>query len=81
MFARPTSNIQTECIFFCCKIDGNKFSMFLNFFDVISKFFRPFFDVFFLCFVFLYYVFSIFLLFYVLSFCFVIDPIQSYMVY
>ena len=49
--------------------------MFLNFFDVILKFFRFFFDVFFLCFVFLYYVISIFfafLCFVVL--CFVIDP-------
>ena len=53
---------------YCRKIDGNKISKFLNFFDVISKFFRSFFDVIFLCFVFLYFAFSIFLLFYVLSF-------------
>ena len=44
------------------------FSMFLNFFDVISIFFRSFFDVSFLCLVFLCFVFSVFLLFYVLSF-------------
>ena len=59
---------------YCCrKIDGNKFSMFLNFFDVISKKFQSFFDVFL-------YVLS----FYIMSFlylccsmfflCFVIDP-------
>ena len=41
-----------------------KFSIFLNFFDVISIIFRCFF----LCFVLLYHVFSIFLLFNVLSF-------------
>ena len=45
-----------------------KFSIFLNFFDVISIFFRCFFDVIFLCFVFLYHVFSLFLLFDLLSF-------------
>ena len=45
-----------------------KFSIFLNFFDVISIFFRCFFDVFIRCFVFLYYAFSIFLLFDILSF-------------
>ena len=45
-----------------------KFSMFLNFFDVISIFFQSFFDVSFLCLVFLCSVFSVFLLFYVLSF-------------
>ena len=45
----------------CRKIDGNKI---IN----ISELFRCFFDVFFLCFVFLYNVFSIFLLFDVLSF-------------
>ena len=45
-----------------------KFSMFLNFFDVISIFFRSFFDVSFLFLVFLCFVFSVFLLFYVLSF-------------
>ena len=61
MFA--TSNYQKmDC---CRKIDGNKI------FD-ISELFRCFFDVFsmffFLCFVFLYNVFSIFLLLDVLSF-------------
>ena len=63
---------------YCCrKIDGNKFSMFLNFFDVISKFFRSFFDVFsmfclsILC---LFYIFA-FLCFVVL--CFVIDPLRT----
>ena len=40
-----------------------KFSIFLNFFDVISIFFRSFFDVSFLCFVVL---------------CFVIDPSQGH---
>ena len=58
----------------CCrKIDGNKFSMFLNFFDVISGFF--FFSMFFFyvlsfCIMF-FYIFA-FLCFVVL--CFVIDP-------
>ena len=58
-----------------CKIDGNEFSMFLNFFDVISKFFRSFFDVFFSMF-----CLSILCLFYIFAFlcfvvlCFVIDP-------
>ena len=47
------------------KIDGNEFSMFLNFFDVISKLFQSFFDVFFyvlsFCFMsFLYFCFSMF---------------------
>ena len=42
--------------------------MFLNFFDVISIFFRPFFEVSFLCLVFLCFVFLLFLLFYVLLF-------------
>ena len=64
MFA--TLNIKMYC--FVVKLIEIKFSIFLNFFDVISKFFRSFFDLFFRCFVFLYYVFSIFLLFYVLSF-------------
>ena len=64
MFA--TLNIKMYC--FVVKLIEIKFSIFLNFFDVISKFFRSFFDGFFRCFVFLYYVFSIFLLFYVLSF-------------
>ena len=52
-----------------------KFSMFLNFFDVISIFFHCFFDVSFLCLVFLCFVFYryfAFLRFVVL--CFVIDP-------
>ena len=47
------------------KINGHKFSMLLNFFDVISEFFRSFFDIFFsmyclsiLCF-FLYFCFSV----------------------
>ena len=63
----------------CChKIDGNKFSMFLNFFDVISEFFLSFFDIFFLCFVFLYYVFSIILLFYVLFLCFLLQTDLQY---
>ena len=64
----------------CCrKIDGNKFSMFLNFFDVISEFFRSFFDVFFSMF-----CLSILCLFYIFAFlcfvvlCFVIDPHPIY---
>ena len=61
-----TLNIKMFC--FVVKLIEIKFSIFLNFFDVIWKFFRSFFDLFFRCFVFLYYVFSIFLLFYVLSF-------------
>ena len=61
---------------YCRKIDGNKISKFLNFFDVISKFFRSFFDVIFLCFVFLYFAFSIFLLFLCFVLYFVIDPLS-----
>ena len=61
---------------YCCrKMDGNKFSMILNFFDVISIFFRSFFDVSFLCLVFLCFVFSMFCFsMFCRSICFVIDP-------
>ena len=48
--------------------------MFLSFFDVISKFFRSFFDVYFLCFVFLYCLFYIFAFLCFVVLCFVIDP-------
>ena len=63
----------------CRKIDGNKFSMFLNFFNVISKIFGSFFNVFFFMF-----CLSIFFLFYIFAFlcfvdlCFVIDPSHLY---
>ena len=54
-----------------------QFLIYLNFFDVISKFFDLF-SMFFLCFIFLYYDFSLFfafLCFVVL--CFVIDPFNK----
>ena len=51
-------------------LGGTKFSMFLNFFDVISIFIQCFFDVLFLCSVFLCFVFPMFLVFNVLSFYF-----------
>ena len=53
---------------YCChKIDGNKFSMSLNFFDVISNIFRSFFDVFSM------FCLSILCLFYIFAFlCFVV---------
>ena len=58
---------------YCCRqiIDGNKFLMFLNFFDVISKFFRCFFSMFCLFLLCLFYIFA-FLCF--VALCFVIDP-------
>ena len=59
---------------FCCKIDGNKISIVLNFFDVISKFFSMFYSMFYLSILCLFYIFA-FLCFVVL--CFVIDLSQD----
>ena len=58
----------------CCrKIDGNKFSMFLNFFDVISEFFRCFLSMFCRSILCLFYIFA-FLCF--VAPCFDIDPLK-----
>ena len=62
------SNIKKKCI---VKLMENKFSIFLNFFDDISKFFSMFFSMFCLSIFCLFYIFA-FLCFVVL--CFVIDP-------
>ena len=68
-------NIKMYC--FVVKLIEIKFSIFLNFFDVISKLFRSFFDLFFLMF-----CLSILCLFYIFAFLcfvvlyFVIDPSQ-----
>ena len=74
MFA--TLNIKMYC--FDVKLIEIKFSIFLNFFDVISKFFRSFFRSFFSMF-----CLSILCLFYIFAFlcfvvlCFVIDPLGN----
>ena len=70
MFA--TLNIKMYC--FVIKLIEIKFSIFLNFFDVISKFFRSFFSMFCLSILCLFYIFA-FLCFVVL--CFVIDPFDQ----
>ena len=72
MFARATSNIQ-NCIVVIKLMEIN-FSMFLNFFDVISKNFRSFlmfFSMFCLSILFLFYIFAFLC---VVVLCFVIDP-------
>ena len=63
-------NIKMYC--FVVKLIEIKFSIFLNFFDVISRFFRSFFSMFCLSLLCLFYIFA-FLCFVVL--CFVIDPV------